>query len=326
MTQKRRASARAIAHRRRGDEWQLPDEGRLGSLDGATSWINSSPFTSRDLEGRVVLVDFWTYTCINWLRTLPYLRAWEEAYSTSGLAIVGVHTPEFSFERRRENVVQQVRRLGITYPVAIDNDAVVWTEFANHYWPAVYIADAHGRVRYHHFGEGEYARTEMVIQQLLLEADAMDVGEDLATVSPTGLEVAADWSSLRSPETYLGGSRGSGGNLALNQWGVEGRWTIRPESLELGAADGSVRFRFQARDVNLVMGPGEAGAVIPFVVLLDGTPPGDSAGADVDRLGRGALAEQNVHQLIRQSGVIRERTVEIRFLAPGAQVFCFTFG
>jgi len=335
---------RSIAHRLAGDEEVLPDEGRLPSFARATGWLNSEPLSPEGLRGRVVLVDFWTYTCVNWLRTLPYLRAWHEKYAAAGLTIVGVHTPEFGFEHDRRNVVDRTAALGVRYPVAVDDDYGVWGDFANHYWPAVYLADADGRLRYHHFGEGEYARTEMMIQRLLMDAGAHDLDTDLVMVDPVGLEVAADWRDLRSPETYLGYAQSSGfvdesadrydrperyredRRLPLNAWTLDGMWTQARHAAVLGEAGGGVAFAFQARDANLVMGPTPAGASIPFRVLLDGEPPGDAHGTDVDPEGSGVLDRQDTFQLIRQTGPIRQRVVELRFDAPGAEAYCFTFG
>jgi thiol-disulfide isomerase/thioredoxin len=335
---------RSVAHRLAGDPEALPDEGGLPSFGRATGWLNTEPLTREALHGRVVLVDFWTYTCVNWLRTLPYLRAWHEKYADAGLTIIGVHTPEFGFEHDRRNVQERTAALGVRYPVAVDDDYGVWGDFANHYWPAVYLADATGRLRYHHFGEGEYARTEMMIQRLLMDAGARDLDLDLVTVDPVGLEVAADWRDLRSPETYLGYAQSSGfvdesadrydrperyradRSLPLNAWTLDGLWTHARHAAVLGEAGGGVAFAFQARDANLVMGPTPAGARIPFRVLLDGAPPGDAHGTDVDAEGRGVLDRQDTFQLIRQAGPIRGRVVEVRFEAPGAEAYCFTFG
>ena len=334
----------AIAHRLAGDATALPDEGGLPSFEGATGWLNSAPLTPEGLRGRVVLVDFWTYTCVNWLRTLPYLRAWASKYADQGLTIVGAHTPEFGFEHDRDNVVTQAGALKVTYPIALDNDYGVWRAFANHYWPAIYLADTEGRIRYHHFGEGEYAMTEMAIQRLLLDAGATGVEPGLVSVEPSGLEVAADFRSLRSPETYLGYGQATGfaspdglwadephdytapTTLSLNDWAPAGTWTITDRAAALVGNGGRIRFRFQARDVNLVMGPAERGRAIPFQVGLDGLPVTAAHGSDVDAAGNGTLVEQRTHQLIRQSGEIVERTFEIEFLEPGAEAYCFTFG
>ena len=344
MREGRGSLFRSLAHRLAGDRELLPVEGRLASFDRATSWLNSEPLTPEGLRGRVVLVDFWTYTCINWLRTLPYLRAWAEKYGDAGLTIVGVHTPEFGFERDLRNVVAQSSNLGVHYPIAVDSDYGVWNEFANHYWPAVYIADAEGKLRYHHFGEGEYARTEMVIQQLLVDAGAKDLDMDMVMVEPQGLEVSADWRSLRSPETYLGYGQSSGfvaedsefydrshvyegaRGLRVNSWNLTGDWTLAQHAAVLNEAGGRITFAFHARDVNLVMGPATAGASIPFRVSLDGHPVDGANGTDVDADGRGVLTDQNTYQLIRQSGEIDDSIFEIEFLEAGAEAYCFTFG
>ena len=335
---------RSLAHRLAGDHDVLPDEGRLPSFDRATSWLDSEPLTPEGLRGRVVLVDFWTYTCVNWLRTLPYLRAWAEKYRDAGLTIVGVHTPEFGFEADVRNVMAQTRNLGVRYPVAVDSDYGVWNEFANRYWPAIYLADANGRLRFHHFGEGEYAMTEMAIQQLLVEAGARGLDTDLVVVEPQGLEVAADWRSLRSPETYLGYRQSSGfvsehgeyydrphvyaggHRLITNTWDLTGDWTVASHAAVLNEPGGRISFAFHARDVNLVMGPVEFGASVPFRVTLDGRAVGDAAGADVDADGRGVLTDQNTYQLIRQGDPVADRVVEIEFLEAGVEAYCFTFG
>jgi thiol-disulfide isomerase/thioredoxin len=332
----------SIAHRLAGDPADLPDEGPLASFTRATGWLNTPPLTADGLRGRVVLVDFWTYTCVNWLRTLPYLRAWFSRYEGDGLTIVGVHTPEFGFEHQLDNVTVRSRDLGVEYPIAIDNDYGIWRDFGNHFWPAIYLADAHGRIRYHHFGEGEYAMTEMVIQQLLAAARAEDVGRDLVSVKPRGLEVAADWATLQTPETYLGYGQSNGfaqedvasfdqpvvyerGSLRLNEWALSGTWDVARHAAVSIEAKARVAFRFHARDVNLVMGP-VAPASIPFRVLLDGEPVGADGGDDVDADGGGVLSDQRTYQLIRQQGPVAERTFEIEFQQPGAEAYCFTFG
>jgi thiol-disulfide isomerase/thioredoxin len=335
---------RSIAHRLAGERLGLPVEGRLASFDGATGWLNSEPLTPQGLRGRVVLVDFWTYTCVNWLRTLPYVRAWAAKYKDAGLTVIGVHTPEFGFERNVDNVVAQSRNLGVEYPIAIDSDYGVWQAFANHFWPAVYIADAEGRIRYHHFGEGEYAATEMVIQQLLMDAGVDDVDQDLVAVNPVALEVAADWRTLQSPETYVGYGQSSGfaeegiarfdaphdyavpSRLSLNQWGLAGNWTVARHAAVLNEPGGRIAFSFHARDLNFVMGPASPGASIPFRVLLDGQPAEGAHGTDVAPDGSGVVREQNTYQLIRQPGPIADRTFEIEFLEAGVEAYCFTFG
>ena len=335
---------RSIAHRLAGEELALPIEGRLASFTGATGWLNSEPLTPDGLRGRVVLVDFWTYTCVNWLRTLPYVRAWHAKYAAAGLTVVGVHTPEFGFERDVDNIVAESRKLRVDYPIAIDSDYGVWGAFANHYWPAAYIADAEGRLRYHHYGEGEYAQTEMVIQQLLLDAGAASVDQDLVMVDPEGLEVAADWRTLQSPETYTGYQQASGfvqegtarvdaphdfappERLGLNQWGISGNWTVAAHPAVSNAPGGRISFRFHARDLNLVMGPGSKGAAIPFRVLLDGLPVGSNRGTDVGPDGRGVVDHEGTYQLIRQAGPIDDRVCEIEFAGPDLEAYCFTFG
>ena len=308
-------------------------EGRLPGFDGATGWLNSPPLAKADLRGKVVLTDFWTYTCINWLRTLAYVRAWSQKYADQGLVVVGVHTPEFPFERDVDNVRAAVEELDVSYPVALDPDYAVWEAFANHYWPAVYIADGDGQIRYHHFGEGAYEECEQVIQALLREAGRDGLGNGLVAVALEGFEVQADWQNLESPETYLGSeqarnfARGAPTDtLRLNQWTLSGDWAVERRASVLNGPDGRIAFRFHARDVNLVMGPPERGASVPFRVLVDGEPPRDAHGLDVDEQGRGTLAQQRLHQLVREPAAITDRTVEIEFLEPGAEAYCFTFG
>ncbi len=334
---------RSIAHRLTGDDQVLPVEGNLPSFDGATGWLNSEALTPAGLRGRVVAVDFWTYTCINWLRTLPYRRAWHAKYRDHGLTVIGVHTPEFRFERNVDNITARAGDFSVDYPIAIDSDYRVWQAFANHFWPALYIADGEGRIRYHHYGEGEYAMSEMVIQQLLVDGGASGIDQDLVAVDPVGFEVAADWGTLRTPETYLSFARSSGfaspddptlephlypepSRLGLNQWAPVGRWTIAQHAAVLDEPDGRIAFRFQARDVNLVMGPATRGTSVRYRVLLDGQAPGAAHGFDVDEAGNGTLADQRLHQLIRQPGTIDESLVEIEFLDAGAEAYCFTFG
>jgi thiol-disulfide isomerase/thioredoxin len=335
---------RSIAHRLAGEKLALPIEGRLASFEGATEWLNSEPLTPEGLRGRIVLVDFWTYTCVNWLRTLPYVRAWAAKYRDDGLTVIGVHTPEFGFERDVDNVVAQSRALGVEYPIAVDSDYAVWQAFANHFWPAVYIADGQGRLRYHHFGEGEYAMTEMVIQQLLLDAGAGGIDQDLVTVEPRGLEVAADWRTLQSPETYLGHRQGTGftsqdvsrldaphvyaaaTQLPLNSWDLSGNWTVAGHAAVLNEPGGRLAFQFHARDLNLVVGPASKGASIPFRIFLDGEVADGAHGSDVDADGRGIVRDQRTYQLIRQPGPIVERRFEIEFLDAGAEAYCVTFG
>jgi len=302
----------------------LPSEGRLADFDGAAGWLNTEPLTVESLRGKVVLVDFWTYTCINWLRTLAWVRAWSDRYAGDGLVVVGVHTPEFPFERDVDNVRRAVAEMDVRYPVALDPDYAVWEAFANHYWPAAYIADREGQIRHHHFGEGSYDEQERAIQQLL------GVEGELVSVEPTGFEVQADWENLRSPETYLGAAQGQNqadpGELSLNQWSLEGDWTVTPGAAVLDRDEGRLSFRFHARDAQLVMGPATRNEPAPFRVLLDGEPPGAAHGLDVDEDGRGEVSEQRLHQLIRQPGPIADRTLVLEFPEGGVEAYCFTFG
>jgi thiol-disulfide isomerase/thioredoxin len=309
----------------------LPVEGRIPGFEGATGWLNSEPLTPEGLRGKVVLVDFWTYTCINWLRTLGYVRAWAEKYLGDGLVVVGVHTPEFPFEHDVDNVRRAVEEMQIGYPVALDPDFAVWRAFANNYWPAVYIADAEGQIRYHHFGEGAYEECEQVVQALLRDAGRDDVGDDLVSPALAGFEVQADWENLESPETYLGSEQAQnfshdGDDLRLNNWSLTGDWAIERRAAVLNEAGGRIALRFHARDVNLVMGPRAPDASVPFRVLVDGEPPGDAHGLDVDGDGRGTLDQQRLYQLVREPGSITDRTFEIEYETPGAEAYCFTFG
>jgi thiol-disulfide isomerase/thioredoxin len=322
----------------------LPVEGDIPSLDGATGWLNSPPLTAADLRGKVVLFDFWTYTCINWLRTLGYVRAWAEKYADRELVVVGVHTPEFPFVRDVDNVRWAAKDMRVEYPIALDSDYGVWRAFDNSYWPAVYIADSQGRIRHHQFGEGQYEECERVIQQVLREAGRADIGDDLVSVAGDGFEAQADWATLQSPETYLGYEQAQnfaspGGaeidepriyvapdSLRLNRWALSGDWTIEKGASALNRADGRIAFRFHARDVHLVMGPRARGTSVPFIVHVDGEPPGAAHGLDVDERGHGTLSQQRLYQLIRERGSIAERTFEITFLAPGVEAYCFTFG
>jgi thiol-disulfide isomerase/thioredoxin len=323
---------RSLAHHLAGDEAPLPIEGRLAPFKGATSWLNSEPLTPEALKGRVVLVDFWTYTCVNWLRTLPYVRAWARKYRDAGLTVIGAHTPEFGFEHDVDNVRASLGWFDVDWPVAVDSDYGVWRAFDNHYWPAVYLADADGNLRYHHFGEGEYVMTEMAIQQLLAEAGASNFDTDLVMVEPRGLELSADWRVVQSGETYLGYGQASGfanedlaaydqphqytaTRLRLNEWALTGNWTAARHAALLNEAGGRVAFRFRARDVNLVMAPATKGQSVPFRLFLDGQPAGS-----------GVLSDARTYQLIRQSGSVAERTFEIEFEAPDVEVYCFTFG
>jgi Thioredoxin like C-terminal domain len=323
---------------------RLPVEGELPSLDGATGWLNSPPLTATGLRGNVVLAGFWTYTCINWLRQLPYIRAWAGKYSGQGLVVTGVHTPEFAFERNADNVRRAVEEMRISYPVATDNDYAVWHAFDNHYWPALYFADAEGRIRHHHSGEGQYGQSEMVIQQLLAEAGSAGAGTDLVSVDAQGVEAPADWDSLRSPENYTGYDRtenfaSPGGpvprsahaytapaELRLNHWALSGDWTLQEQAATLNQAGGRITCRFHARDLHLVMGPAAPGSPVPFRVFLDGQPPGSAHGIDVDAQGYGTMTQPRLYQLIRQLDPVTDRTFEITFLQPGAQAYAFTFG
>jgi thiol-disulfide isomerase/thioredoxin len=323
----------------------LPVEGMMPSFDGANAWLNSQPLTPSGLRGHVVVVQFWTYTCINWLRTQAYYRAWSQRYRDHGLVTIGVHTPEFKFEHELDNVRWAVHARKIDYPVAIDNDFGVWRAFANNYWPALYFVDSQGRIRHHRFGEGDYERSEMVIRQLLAEAGVEDIRPGLASVEPSGDEVQADWENLGSPESYLGYDQavgfdgGNGGaawdkphsysapaQLRLNRWGLTGNWTVRSYASALDSPEGWVAYQFHARDVNLVMGPARNGTIVRFRVRLDGEIATAAHGADVDADGKGTVVQQRMYQLIRQSGPIRDRRFEIEFLDGGVEAFCFTFG
>ena len=303
-----------------------PAHSALSALDGASVWLNSEPLTAAGLRGRVVLVDFWTYSCVNWLRTLPYVRAWHERYRDRGLVVVGVHAPEFGFEHDLDNVRRAAGELDVGYPVVIDNDFTIWRSFGNHYWPALYLVDGDGRVRFRHFGEEAYEETERAIQQLL------GVDEELVRVDAGGLAEPADWAALRSPETYLGHARGERRSdrradaLALNQWALAGEWSVDEEAAVLDATAGSIAYRFEGRDVNLVLAPPASGAPVRLTVLLDGRPPGDAHGLDVDDSGEGTLSEPRMYQLVRQRGTIRQRTFEITFDGPGVRAYVFTFG
>jgi thiol-disulfide isomerase/thioredoxin len=322
----------------------LPIEGAMPSFDGATEWLNSPPLTAASLRGSVVLVDFWTYTCINWLRTLPYLRAWADNYKDHGLVVIGVHTPEFDVEHDLDNVRRAATDLRVHYPVAIDNDYAIWSAFDNHYWPALYFVDAQGHIRHHQFGEGQYEQSEMILQQLLAEAGISGISHDLVSVDPGGVEAAADWGSLRSPENYVGYARtenfaSPGGavlderhvyaapaRLRLNHWTLSGEWTVERQAIVLHQAEGRIAYRFHACDLHLVMAPVARGTPVRFRVLVDGQPPGAGHGVDVDDQGNGTVTEPRLYQLIRQPGPVSERTFEVTFLDPGVQAYAFTFG
>jgi cytochrome c biogenesis protein CcdA/thiol-disulfide isomerase/thioredoxin len=323
---------------------QLSNDGPFPSLDGAVAWLNSAPLTRESLKGKVVLIDFWTYSCINCLRAIPYVEAWSEKYKDDGLVVIGVHTPEFAFEKDQANVAKAVRDLKITYPVAIDSNYAIWKAFNNEYWPAHYFIDAEGMIRYHHFGEGEYDKSEEVIQQLLKEKNANLKASGLVQVSASGAQAAADVDDIRSPETYIGYGRQENyvspekikqdapglytapGRLDVNNWGLAGKWEVGSERAMLLAAPGRIIFRFHARDLHLVLGPGKDGRPIRFRVLLDGGAPLDDHGVDVDSQGNGTVKEYRLYQLIRQKGKVEDRTFQIEFLDPDVQAFAFTFG
>jgi len=322
---------------------KLPVEGESPSLGGTIEWLNSPPLTAAGLRGKVVVIDFWTYTCINWLRPLPYVRAWAEKYKNQGLVVIGVHTPEFPFEKNLDNVRRAAKDMKVDYPIAVDSNYAVWRAFKNEYWPALYIVDAQGHIRHHHFGEGEYEQSERVIQQLLSEAGNRDVDRGLVSVDARGAEVAADWGSLKSPENYVGyertenfASRGAvldkphayvaPARLKLNDWALSGDWTVEKGLTLLNKPNGRIAYRFHARDLHLVMGPAAPGASVRFRVLIDGQPPGAARGVDVDDQGNGTVTEQRLYQLIRQPKAVADRTFEIEFLESGVQAFAFTFG
>jgi thiol-disulfide isomerase/thioredoxin len=325
---------------------EIGGQTKLTSLARATVWLNSPPLTTSALRGKVVLVQVWTYTCINWLRTLPYVRAWAEKYRDQGLVVIGVHAPEFSFEKNIDNVRRATKELKIAYPIAIDNDYAIWRAFKNQYWPALYFIDSQGRVRHHHFGEGAYRQSEMTIRALLAEAGggAGATDREPVSVDPEGVEAAADWSSLRSPENYVGYGRTQGfaspggvvqdkrglyrlpARLRLNDWALAGDWTMRKEAATLDSPNGRIAYRFHARDLHLVMGPVAPGTPVRFRVLIDGQPPGAAHGIDVGEQGNGTVTEQRLYQLIRQPQPIAERQLEIEFLDPGVEANAFTFG
>ena len=320
---------------------KLPDEGAMPPLAGPEQWLNGAPLTREQLRGKVVLVDFWTYSCINCLRAIPYVRAWDDRYRKDGLVVIGVHTPEFPFERDAANVRKAIADLGIRYPVPLDNRNAIWNAFHNSYWPATYLIDAEGRIRYHHFGEGRYEITESVIRQLLKDAGRTGLG-GAATVEAQGVGAKAAFAAIASPETYVGYSRAKGfaspggevhdkaanyvlPALQLNQWGLAGAWTVRPQQAHLETAGGRIAYRFRARDLHLVLGPA-GGKPVRFRVTLDGAAPGADHGLDTDANGNGVVKEQRLYQLVRQQGPVRERLFTIEFLDPGAEAFAFTFG
>lgn len=338
-----------LADARRVYRSSLPVEGVLPSLDGATDWLNSKPLTTEELRGKVVLIDFWTYSCINCIRTLPYLRAWAEKYRDQGLVVVGIHAPEFAFEKRVGNVQKALRDFAITYPVAIDNDFRIWRAFGNSYWPAFYIADATGRIRHHQFGEGGYGQTERVLQDLLAEAAGgrtagSQTGEGgLVNPAGQGAQAPADLDDIRSGETYVGYRQAANfasperdsvdrpqdytvGALRLNRWGLSGNWTVGAEQARLNRAGGAIVYRFRARDLHLILGPAQDGRPVRFQVTIDGMAPGPDHGTDTDAEGNGTVSETRLYQLVRQAGAVRERTFEVRFLDPGIDAYAFTFG
>ena len=321
-----------------------PMQPDLSSLERATEWLNSPPLTASALRGKVVLIDFWTYTCINWLRTLPYVRAWHEKYRDQGLVVIGVHSPEFEFEKDLNNVRWAAKALRVDYPIAVDSDHVIWRAFRNQYWPALYFIDAQGRARHHHFGEGAYEQSEMIIQDLLAQNGAGGVSREPVSVNGHGLEAAADWSNLKSPENYVGYGRtqnfsSPGGaasdrprvyafpaRLRLNDWALSGNWTVKKQAAALNEPNGVIAYRFHARDLHLVMGPAVPGTSVRFRVRIDGKPPGAAHGVDVDEQGNGTVTEQRLYQLIRQPQPIADRQFEIEFLGSGVETFAFTFG
>jgi cytochrome c biogenesis protein CcdA/thiol-disulfide isomerase/thioredoxin len=321
----------------------LPVEGTMPSLSGAVGWLNSPPLTAAELKGKVVLVDFWTYSCINCLRTIPYIRAWAEKYKDQGLVVIGVHSPEFAFEKNVDNVKKAVADLGITYPVAIDSDYAIWRAFHNEYWPAHYFIDADGGIRHHHFGEGDYDGSERVIRQLLAEGGKTALSADPVAVSASGAEAAPDMTDVRSPETYIGYDRAenfvSPGGAAqdmshvytlgaprLNEWSLAGDWTVGAEQAVLDQAGGAIVYRFHARDLHLVLGPAPDDKPVRFRVTIDGTAPGESHGSDIDAAGDGVVSGARLYQLVRQTGSVADHTFEIQFLDPGVKAYAFTFG
>ncbi|WP_455288882.1 cytochrome c biogenesis protein DipZ [Cupriavidus necator] len=321
----------------------LPVQGQIASLNGAVEWLNSPPLTAEQLRGKVVLVNFWTYSCINCIRTLPYLRAWAAKYKDQGLTVIGVHTPEFAFEKNTGNIRKAIDKHRISYPVAVDSNYAIWRAFGNHYWPAFYVIDARGQIRHHQFGEGDYDKSEQAIQALLREAGSQATAIDAVPPQASGAEAAPDLGNVRSPETYLGYRQASNfaspeglqadaardysiAKPSLNRWGLSGNWTVNPEQATLNRAGGGITYRFRARDLHLVLGPGADGKPVRFQVTIDGKAPGANHGADIDAAGSGTVMDTRLYQLVRQAGDVGERTFEIRFLDPGVQAFVFTFG
>jgi Thioredoxin like C-terminal domain/AhpC/TSA family len=318
--------------------------GELPEFDGANAWLNTEPLTPAGLRGKVVLVEFCTFSCVNWLRTVPYVRAWNERYRDDGLVVIGAHTPEFEFEHDVEKIRSALEEMGVAYPIAVDNDYAVWRAFDNNYWPALYFADTDGRIRHHRFGEEDYERSESVIQQLLTEAGATGMGGELVSVDAGGVYAPADWEALGSPETYVGYDRAVGfaspggfrrdqshvyedpPGLDLNQWSLSGDWTVGGQPTELNEPGGRISHRFHARDANLVMGARNGEGSAPFQVRIDSEPPGSAHGLDVDEEGNGTVAEERLYQLVRQPGNESDRTFELTFLDSGVQAYVFTFG
>jgi thiol-disulfide isomerase/thioredoxin len=314
----------------------------LSSLDRATAWLNSQPLTDEALQGRVVLIEFWTYSCVNWRRQLPYVRAWAEKYKDQGLVVVGVHSPEFSFEKNIDNIRWAARDMRVDYPIAVDNDHAIWRGFNNEYWPALYFADAKGKIRHRHFGEGEYEQSEKVIQRLLVETGVGGIRNELVSVEPSGAEAQADWKHLQSGENYLGYERtenfalsaapdkrhvySAPKRLGLNYWALSGDWTMGREAILLNQPSGRIVYRFHARDLHLVMGPAASGPPLRFRVFIDGGAPGNAHGVDVDDEGNGTMKEPRMYQLVRQPTPISDRQFEIQFLDAGVEAFSFTFG
>jgi len=340
----RAASANAQGGKTKPAALQLSVEGQMPSLGRATEWLNSKPLTAADLRGKVVLIDFWTYSCINWRRSLPYIRAWADKYKDDGLVVIGVHTPEFGFEKNIANVRWAVKEMTIHYPVVIDSNYGIWRAFKNQYWPALYFMDGQGRIRHHQFGEGEYEQSELAIQQLLGEAGAGGLNQGLVSVDAVGAEAPADWKELKSPENYVGYERTQGfaspggavpddrrpyvlpQTLKLNQWALAGDWTMEKQAVVLNKKNGRIAYRFHARDLHLVMGPVDTRGSVQFRVLIDGTAPGAAHGIDLNDQGNGSVAEPRMYQLVRQPQPILDRSFEIEFLDSGVEAFSFTFG
>ncbi len=337
------AAGSAMSTTREASPEDLPVEGSIPPLSGAVEWLNSQPLTADDLKGKVVLIDFWTYSCINCLRAIPYVQAWAQKYKDQGLVVIGVHTPEFAFEKDLGNVRKAASDLKISYPIAIDNDYAIWRAFKNRYWPAHYFVDAEGRVRHHKFGEGGYGESERVIQELLTEAGSKEVASGIVSVKAAGAQASSDATAVLSPETYIGYERAQSfvspggavrdkvhnyadGSPRLNEWGLDGMWTVGREHAVLNGREGSIVYRFHARDLHLVLGPAANGKPIRFKVTVDGQAPGADHGVDVDAAGMGVVDGQRLYQLVRQKDPSRDRTFEIRFFDEGVEAYAFTFG